>query len=144
MSSIDIILQNFGWVIALITFLISFGSLIWKIRGWIDKIDYRLRSIEENPFLLATKSLTIQFWSELLHSVFEKEIIKKNPLTSEEIKRRIELTKKLEQKIITPDEAKELHEILNKELEEAKATNNFLAILAILFLLGWLITLSKK
>ena len=136
----NIVFPNLGWIVT----IIAIGGAVWGIRGWFSKIETRLKSIEENPLLLATKNLTVEFWSNILHDVFEKVMIKGNPLTINEIDRRIALTKKLQDKTITPNEAKELNNILNKELEEARANNNMLAILAILLLLGLLIAISEK
>jgi hypothetical protein len=71
---------------------------------------------------------------------FEKRL-KGNPLTPYELEMRRQLTLKLDAKIITPDEARELRDILEKELAEARAMGNFLAILVILFLLGLVIAI---
>jgi len=73
-------------------------------------------------------------WSNILHDALERKT-KGNPLTQIEVNRRIELTKKLQDKTITHNEAKELNIILYKELEEAKATDNFLAFWR--YLLSW-------
>jgi hypothetical protein len=64
-----------------------------------------------------------------------------NPLTPNELRRRAELTSRLDARTITPDEARELRDILEKELEEARAIGNFLAVLAILILLGLVIAI---
>jgi hypothetical protein len=54
----------------------------------------------------------------------------------------IEVGETAEEAIIR--EAKELNVILTKELEEAKESNNTLAILAILFLIGLVIAILAK
>ena len=133
----DIVIPNLGWIIA----IISLVTAIWKVRGWFSKIDIRLKAIEENPLLIVTKNLTIEFWSKVLHDVFEKAMSHGNPLTPNELSRRVELTSKLDAKTIKPDEAIELRDILEKELAEARAIGNFLAVLAILFLLGMVIAI---
>jgi hypothetical protein len=106
----------------------------------INSIDKRLAIIESNPLIVAFNSLTVDLASKMVED-FEKRILKGNPLTPNEITRRRELTSRLDSRTITPNEAKELHDLLNKELEEARATGNFLAILAILFLLGLLVAI---
>lgn len=137
----DVLFPNLGWILV----LIAIGLAFWNARGRIDDIEARLKSIEENPILLASKNLTVKFWSDLLYDVFERRRISgENPLTQEEVNRRMELTTKLEQRTIIPSELMELQGILNKELEEAKATNDLLAILALLFLLGLVIALLSR
>lgn len=113
---------------------------VMELAEKINSIDKRLAVIESNPLITAFNNLSVSIASKMVED-FEKKILKENPLTPDEIQRRRRLTSKLDRKIITPDEAKELHEILKKELEEARATGDFLAILAILFLLGLLIAI---
>jgi hypothetical protein len=132
----DIILPNLGWVVTLIT-LIGLG---YKMGRWTKGIEERFKKIEENPIIVATNKLSAKIVSDLLYQNFEKNL-KTNPLTAEEIRLRRELTEKLDSRSITPDEARILHSILNKELEEARATGNILAVLAILFLIGLVIAI---
>lgn len=113
---------------------------VMQLAEKINSIDTRLAIIESNPLITAFNNLTVRIADKMVEE-FEKKILKENPLTANEIKRRRELTSKLDRKIIAHHEAKELHDILNKELEEARATGNFLAMLAILFLLGLLIAI---
>ena len=113
---------------------------VMQLEEKINSIDKRLAVMESNPFFIAFNNLSIRLASQMLED-FEKKILKGNPLSPYEIRRRRELTSKLDQKSITRHEAKELHDILNKELEEARATGNFLAVLVILFLLGLLIVI---
>ncbi|MEM3714672.1 MAG: hypothetical protein QXF82_06970 [Nitrososphaeria archaeon] len=108
---------------------------VMKLEDKINSIDKRLSVIENNPFIVASSRLSVKYISGLLEG-FEKSISGGNPLTPEELRRRKELTLKLDAKTITPDEAKELQNILEKELAEAQAANNVLALLAILLLLG--------
>lgn len=68
----------------------------------------------------------------------------KNPLSPEIVERRRYLTQKLKAGTITHDEAVELNEILEKELEEAKVMNDVLAIVAILLLLGLVAAFLSK
>ncbi len=111
---------------------------VMKLEDKINSIDKRLSVIENNPFIVASNRLSAKYISSLLES-FEKSISEVNPLTPEELRKRKELTLKLDAKTITPDEAKELQNILEKELAEAQAANNILALLAILPLLGLVI-----
>jgi len=110
---------------------------VMKLEDKINSIDKRLAVIENNPFIIASNNLSVRYASDLLGD-FEKRL-KGNPLTAYELRRRRELTSKLDARTITPEEAKELRDILEKELAEARAMGNFLAVLAILFLLGLVI-----
>jgi len=66
-------------------------------------------------------------------------------LTDYEIQRRRELTQKLYDNTITPEEAQELTKILEKEKKIAEERNEFLALVGIVFLLGMAAYfLSKK
>lgn len=66
-------------------------------------------------------------------------------LTEYEIHRRRELTQKLYDNTITPDEAQELTKILEKEKKIAEERNEFLALVGIVLLLGMAAYfLSKK
>lgn len=65
-------------------------------------------------------------------------------LTPEEVQRRRELTKKLRQGTLTYEEAVELNQILEKELEIAKEENDQLAIIAILLFLALLASILTK
>ncbi|RLG69099.1 MAG: hypothetical protein DRO11_08225 [Methanobacteriota archaeon] len=71
-------------------------------------------------------------------SRFEAEA--SNPITPEKARRRKELSVKLEENTITLDEAKELKEILEEEVEEARKEGAIAAMFATFFLLGlvWL------
>ena len=106
----------------------------------MNNIENRLKDIEDNPLLVASKQMTIKFWIDIL-SRFEQSASQNNPLSEEIIRKRRELTTKLENKTITIDEAKELHKILNQELEEAKARGDALAALAIILLTGMVLTI---
>jgi len=106
----------------------------------INSIDKRLAVLEANPLVIAFNALNVSLASKFVEE-FEKRFLKENPLTPHEIRKRRELTSKLDRNIISPQEAKELRDILQKELEEARATGNLLAVLAILFLLGLLIAI---
>ncbi|KAG2479241.1 MAG: hypothetical protein NPMRTH1_50016 [Nitrosopumilales archaeon] len=57
-------------------------------------------------------------------------------LTPQEVLRRVELTEKLKTKVLNPNEADELNGILEKEKKKASTGGDFLAFLAILFLIG--------
>ncbi|MEM5866949.1 MAG: hypothetical protein QXG39_03405 [Candidatus Aenigmatarchaeota archaeon] len=64
-------------------------------------------------------------------------------MRNEERKRRNELLYKLEIKALTTDEAKELQNILQKELEEAqkqKDTTKITALVAVLILLAFVLS----
>jgi len=123
-----------------------------RIRAEIDRamefekklsdIDKRLAVIERNPLITVFNDWSVKRASEYLNE-FEKKI-KGNPLAPWEIDRRRELTARLESGAITPEEARELQGILNRELEEARERNDFLAALAILFLLGLVLALISR
>ena len=135
----DIILPNLGWVVTLIA-IIGIG---YKIGTWTKGIDNRIKKIEENPIILASSKLPAKILSTILFESFEKKF-KSNPLTSDEIRQRRELTEKLDAKTITPDDAKILHNILQKELTEATATGNILAFFVILLLIGLVIAFLSQ
>ena len=59
-----------------------------------------------------------------------------NDLTSQEVRRRIELTEKLKTKVLNPTEGDELKNILEKEKKKATSLGDLLAVLAIVFLIG--------
>jgi hypothetical protein len=128
------IISNIGWVVTLASII----GLGYKIGRWSQKIEDRLKEIEKNPIITASSNISTKVVSDLLYDVYEKKI-KHNPLTPDEIRLRRELTEKIDAGTITPDEAKILRDILNKELEEARAAGNIIAVLAILFLLGLVI-----
>jgi hypothetical protein len=130
----DVVIPNLGWIATLITLI----GVAYKMGRWTKGIEEKFKKIEENPFIVATNKLTAKVVSDLLYQNFEK-YQKGNPLTAEEIRQRRELTDRLDARVITPDEARILHGILNKELQEARAAGNFLAVLAILFLIGLVI-----
>ena len=132
----DVVIPNLGWIATLIA-LIGLG---YKMGRWTKGIDERFKKLEENPIIVATNKLSTKIVSDLLYQNFEKNF-KGNPLTAEELRLRREFTDKLDAKTITPDEARTLHGILNKELGEARAANNFFAILAILFLIGLVVAI---
>jgi len=132
----DLILPNLGWIITFIT-IIGIG---YKIGSWVKGIDDRIKKVEETPLVIASKSLSAKILSDLLYESFEKKMKEKsNPLTPDEIRLRRELTEKIDAGTITPQEARTLQAILNKELVEARALGNIVAVLAILFLLGLLV-----
>jgi len=115
---------------------------LMRIEEKINSIDKRLMKIENNPFIVASANLSVSYASKVLEEFEKKQV--GNPLTPYEVQRRRQLTEKLEARTIDPDEAKELHDILNKELQEARATGNFLAVLMILFLLGLVIAFLSE
>jgi len=135
----DIILSNWGWITTLIAIL----GVGYKIGVWNKGINDRIKRIEENPIVIASNNLSAKIFSDLLYEVFEKKV-KSNPLTPHELRLRRELTEKLDARTITPDDAKILHNILNKELEEARVAGNILAVLAILFLIGLVIAFLSQ
>lgn len=135
----DIILSNWGWITTLIAIL----GVGYKIGVWNKGINDRIKRIEENPIVIASKNLSAKIFSDLLYEVFEKKV-KSNPLTPYELRLRRELTEKLDARTITLDDAKILHNILNKELEEARVAGNILAVLAILFLIGLVIAFLSQ
>jgi LPXTG-motif cell wall-anchored protein len=66
-------------------------------------------------------------------------------LTDEEIQRRRYLTEKVYNNTLTPEEAKELINILEKEKKLAEEKNEILALIGIVFLIGMaMYFLSKK
>jgi len=65
-------------------------------------------------------------------------------LTDYEIRRRRELTEKLQNGTITYEEAIELNKILEKEKKIAEEERDFLALIAILLLLGMLSAYFSK
>jgi len=137
----DIILPNLGWIVTLVA-IIGIG---YKIGSWVKGIDDRIKKVEENPLVIASGNVSAKILSDLLYESFEKKIEKKsNPLTPDEIRLRLELTEKMDAGTITPQEAKTLQTILNKELAEAQALGNILAVIAILLLLGLLVAFLSK
>ena len=137
----DVILPNLGWIVTLVT-IIGIG---YKIGSWVKGIDDRIKKVEENPLVIASGNVSAKILSDLLYESFEKKIEKKsNPLTPDEIRLRLELTEKMDAGTITPQEAKTLQTILNKELAEAQALGNILAVIAILLLLGLLVAFLSK
>jgi len=138
---LPILLSDILSIIALIVAIgFPIGSYLLTIRDGMNNIENRLKDIEDNPLLVASKQMTIKFWIDIL-SRFEQSASQNNPLSEEIIRKRRELTTKLENKTITIDEAKELHKILNQELEEAKARGDALAALAIILLTGMVLTI---
>ena len=136
-----ILLSDILSIIALIVAIgFPIGSYLLTIRDGMNNIENRLKDIKDNPLLVASKQMTIKFWIDIL-SRFEQSASQNNPLSEEIIRKRRELTTKLENKTITIDEAKELHKILNQELEEAKARGDALAALAIILLTGMVLTI---
>ena len=66
-------------------------------------------------------------------------------LTPEEVQRRRKLTDKLEKGTLTPEEAQELMEILEKEKKIAEEERDFAALVAIFLLLALIaMYLNKK
>ncbi|KUH34234.1 hypothetical protein APY94_02880 [Thermococcus celericrescens] len=66
-------------------------------------------------------------------------------LTQEEVQRRRELTEKLQKGTLTPEEAQELIEILEKEKKIAEEERDFAALVAIFLLLALIaMYLNKK
>lgn len=108
----------------------------------IGDVDKRLAVLENNPLVMAFQAFTIKRASEVLETLEKK--MRGNPLTLDELRLRRELTAKLDARVISPDEAGQLQEILDKELTEARNENDFLGILAILFLLGLVIAILSR
>jgi hypothetical protein len=115
--------------------LITLLTLFYKIGRWMQRVEDRLENLEKNPIIVAGNKLSVKVLSDILYEIFEKKL-KANPLTADEISLRRQLTEKLDAGTITPDEAKTLHDILNKELAEAQAAGNILAVLVIILLIG--------
>lgn len=134
------VIANVGWVVTLLTLL----GIAYKIGRWTQKIDDRYKKIEENPIIIAGKNLPAEIISEMLYESFEKKHSKTNPLTPEEIRLRREFTERLNSGTITTRDAKTLHDILQKELAEARAAGNILAVLLILLLLGLVIAFLSQ
>ncbi len=63
-------------------------------------------------------------------------------LTKEQISRRVELTNKLRDQTITREEAEELKFLLDLEKQTAMSINDAVALLAIAFLTGAVISFS--
>ncbi len=59
-----------------------------------------------------------------------------NPLSQQEIQRRRQLTRLFSDDRINPAQAQELRDLLEREKSEAAQQGNFLALLAIAFLIG--------
>ncbi|MCC6002723.1 MAG: hypothetical protein LM590_00075 [Thermofilum sp.] len=127
----DIVLPNLGSIATLITLL----TLFYKIGRWMQRVEDRLENLEKNPIIVAGSKLSAKVLSDILYEIFEKKL-KANPLTADEINLRRQLTEKLDAGTITPDEAKILYDILSKELAEAQAAGNILAVLVIILLIG--------
>lgn len=136
----DIILLNLGWIATLIAIL----GVGYKIGTWTKGIDDRIKKIEENPIIVVGKNLPVKVISDALYESFEKKHSKTNPLTPEEIRLRRELTEKLDSRTITTRDAKTLHDILQKELEEARLAGNILAVLLILLLIALVIAFLSQ
>jgi len=115
---------------------------VMEFQKAISAVDTRLAVLENNPLTIAFRAFNVQKASEILVSLEKK--MGGNPLTPDELRLRREFTTKLDTGIITPDEARQLRNILDKELEEARDKNDFLAILAILFLLGLIIAILSR
>jgi len=127
----DIVLPNLGWIVTLIALL----EFSYKIGRTMQRIEDRLEKLEKNPIIVAGNKVPAKVFSDILYEIFEKKL-KTNPLTPDEINLRRQLTEKLDAGTITPDEAKILYDILNKELAEAQAAGNILAVLVIILLIG--------
>lgn len=134
------IIANIGWIVTLFALL----GIAYKIGRWTQKIEDRYRKIEENPIIVAGKNLPVKVISDALYESFEEKHSKTNPLTPDEIRLRRELTERLDSGTITTRDAKILHDILQKELAEARAAGNILAVLLILLLLGLVIAFLSQ
>jgi hypothetical protein len=134
------IIANVGWVVTLLTLL----GIAYKIGRWTQKIEDRYKKIEENPLIIAGKNLPVEVISDALYESFEKKHSKTNPLTPKEIRLRRELTERLDSGTITPEDAKILHSILQKELTEARDAGNILAVLLILLLIGLVVAFLSQ
>lgn len=115
---------------------------VMKFEGTLKDIDKRLTVIERNPLIIAFNNISVQYASRILEGLERKMGV--NPLTTDELRLRKELTIKLDSGTINPDEARQLRDILNKELDGARATNDILAVFAILFLLGLVIAVLSR
>ncbi len=115
---------------------------IIEFQNAINSIDKRLAILELNPLIMAFNGFTIKKASEILESLEKK--LGGNPLTPDTLRLRRELTAKLDAGIITPSEARQLRDILNEELGEAREVNDLLAILAILFLLALVVAALSR
>ena len=133
-------IANIGWICTLLTLL----GVAYKIGRWTQKIDDRCKKIEENPIIIFGKNLPTEIISEMLYESFEKKHSKTNPLTSEELRLRRELTEELDSGTITTRDAKTLHDILQKELEEARLAGNILAVLLILLLIALVVAFLSQ
>lgn len=134
------VIANVGWI-ATLAALIGIG---YKIGRWTQKINDRFKKIEDNPVIIASNNVSARIISDILYEEFEKKRQTTNPLTPDEIRLRRELTERLDIGTITPEDARTLHNILQKELEEARAVGNIIAILAILFLIGLVIAFLSQ
>jgi len=114
----------------------------YKIGRWTRGIEARIEKLENHPLLVATENVTVDLLSKIIYNSLEK--FKANPIPEHMVRRRLELTEKLEKGTITKEEAEELKNILHKELEEAQAMNNLIAALAIILLLGLVIAFLKS
>ncbi|MBA7614178.1 hypothetical protein ES703_21441 [subsurface metagenome] len=115
---------------------------VMELQKTISDIDKRLAVLENNPLFIALHGFTVKRASEVLEFLEKK--MEGNPLTPDELRLRRELTVKLDAETISPNEARQLRNILNKELEEAREEKDFLAILAILFLLGLVLAIISR
>ena len=156
----DFVLST-GDLIALVAVIMVALGVVWAVARWTKGYDNRLKIIGgkgnatyetifalvnllSNKETITTKEFTALF--STLHAGYEAEIKKfeaktTNPITPAEAQRRQELTAKVNANAISVPEAKELQQILNKELAEAQAANNWLAALAIIFLLGMVVAI---
>ncbi|TDA41307.1 MAG: hypothetical protein DSO07_05355 [Thermoproteota archaeon] len=123
--------------------LITLLGVSYKIGRWMQRVEDRLEKLEKNPIIVAGNKLSAKVLSDILYEIFERKL-KANPLTPDEINLRRQLTEKLDAGTITPDEARTLHDILNKELAEAQAAGNILAVLVIILLIGLIDALLSK
>ncbi|MEO0290869.1 MAG: hypothetical protein ABIN15_06490 [candidate division WOR-3 bacterium] len=124
---------GFGVAIGYISYFMTRTQILEEMKKLEERIDKRIDKIKEN----------IESNFKIFIQALKKEF--SNPLSEEERKRKNELLYKLEIKTLTIEEAKELKNILQKELEEAQKqrdTATIIAIVAVLILLAFI--LSKE
>ena len=119
----------FGWLFIL-------NGKIREIDGTFkefkEHVNNRLDQLEKQSSKLEDLLIRLARIEYAVNRFEEKN--KGNPISIEKIKRRRELTEKLKRREISSDEAKELCEILDEELEEAKRLNDTASMVAILLL----------
>ena len=113
----------------------TFKEFKEHVNNRLDQLEKQSSKLEDLLIRLARIEYAVNRFIEYTVNRFEEKN-KGNPISIEKIKRRRELTEKLKRREISSDEAKELCEILDEELEEAKRLNDTASIVAILLLRG--------